>query len=121
MGDDMKQAILTSKRNVEIKETDIPSPNENEVLIELYVIGVCGSDVHYYTHGKIGRREVIYPHIQGHECSGIVVKKGGGVTNLDIGDRVVVEPSIACLSCEICKKGNYNLCENMKFISTPPF
>ncbi|MFD2831166.1 NAD(P)-dependent alcohol dehydrogenase [Corticicoccus populi] len=105
---------------VSVEDREVPSISAEEVLIEVKAVGVCGSDVHYYNHGRIGRRVVKYPHVQGHECAGVVIDIGEDVKNLKPGDRVVVEPGIACGECDFCKKGKYNLCDEMVFISTPP-
>ncbi|WP_010677144.1 NAD(P)-dependent alcohol dehydrogenase [Bacillus timonensis] len=86
----------------------------------MYCIGVCGSDVHYYEHGKIGRYVVESPIILGHELAGEVVQVGEKVNNVVVGDRVAVEPGITCGRCEYCKSGRYNLCPDVQFMATPP-
>lgn len=83
-------------------------------------VGICGSDVHYLVHGRIGGFIVRSPMIIGHESSGVVVKKGSKVSNLEIGDRVACEPGVSCRYCDFCKSGKYNLCKEMKFCATPP-
>jgi L-iditol 2-dehydrogenase len=81
---------------------------------------VCGSDVHYYLHGRIGSQVVKPPHILGHESAGEVVEIGATVANVKIGDRVAVEPGIPCRNCENCRLGHYNLCPEIRFLGTPP-
>jgi L-iditol 2-dehydrogenase len=95
--------------------------NFTEVLLEMDCVGICGSDVHYLVHGRIGDFIVKAPMIVGHESSGIVVKKGSKVSNLAIGDRVAIEPGVSCRYCDFCKSGKYNLCKEMKFCATPPY
>jgi len=83
-------------------------------------IGICGSDVEYWKKGKIGDFILKKPMVIGHESSGIVDKIGKNVNNLKVGDRVALEPGVPCRQCELCKKGIYNLCSEMKFFATPP-
>ena len=116
----MEAAILNKPLDIEIKKVSIPEPKDDEALIKVYCIGVCGSDVHYYEHGKIGRYVVEKPIILGHELAGQVVKIGKQVTNVAVGDRVAVEPGVACGRCEYCKSGRYNLCPDVVFMATPP-
>lgn len=117
----MKAAILYSPKRIILEERPKPAiPSNNDVLIEIKNVGICHSDVHYYLHGRIGDFIVKEPIILGHECSGVIVEKGKDVTNLDIGDRVVIEPASPCRKCLYCKTGRYNICENMRFMGTPP-
>lgn len=120
MTSQMKAAILDKPFSITVKDVLIPEPKRNEALIKVYCIGVCGSDVHYYEHGKIGRYEVKEPIILGHELAGEVVKIGDDVTDLTIGDRVAVEPGVTCMKCKYCKEGRYNLCPDVVFMATPP-
>ncbi len=103
------------------KELPVPTPKENEVLIKVDVVGICGSDVHYYKHGNIGDFVVEGDFILGHECAGEVVQVGTDVKNLRVGDRVALEPGKTCGKCEFCKSGKYNLCPDVEFFATPPF
>ncbi|KAL7036374.1 hypothetical protein ACKWTF_008789 [Chironomus riparius] len=84
-------------------------------------VGICGSDIHYLVHGRIGDFVVKDKMIIGHEASGIVQKLGKDVKNLKVGDRVAIEPGVSCRLCEFCKTGRYNLCPDMKFCATPPY
>jgi L-iditol 2-dehydrogenase len=84
-------------------------------------VGICGSDVHYLVHGRIGDFVVNSPMIIGHEASGVVAKVGKNVKNLAVGDRVAIEPGVSCRLCSFCKTGKYNLCPDMKFCATPPY
>ena len=98
----------------------VPAPGPGEVRVQVRRIGVCGSDVHYYTHGRIGNFVVKSPLVLGHEVSGMVEALGEGVTRVKVGDRVALEPGVPCRSCAYCKSGAYNLCPEMHFMATPP-
>ena len=116
----MKAAVMTEPLHINIEEMDVPNVYGNEVLVKVMAVGICGSDIHYYEHGRIGNHIVKPPFILGHECSGVVVAIGENVTTLNIGDRVAVEPGITCGHCEYCKSGRYNLCPKVAFLATPP-
>ena len=116
----MKAAVLTKPWEIEIRKLPVPEVGENEVLVKVMAVGVCGSDVHYYEHGRIGRFVVEKPIILGHECSGVVVATGERVSRVKVGDRVAVEPGVPCGTCDYCKQGRYNLCPDVSFLATPP-
>lgn len=98
---------------------DLPSPYH--VLLAINYTGICGSDIHYWVHGKIGSFVLTAPMVLGHESSGTVVSVGSSVTNLKLGDRVAIEPGSPCRHCAPCLSGHYNLCIDMKFAATPPY
>jgi L-iditol 2-dehydrogenase len=83
-------------------------------------VGVCGSDVHYYLHGRIGSQVVTDPIIMGHEFSAWIAALGAGVEGLGIGTLVAVDPGISCGQCELCEQGHPNLCPHVRFCGTPP-
>lgn len=116
----MKTAVMTDLMKVEIQETPIPQPKENEVLVKVEYVGICGSDLHYYESGRIGDFVVEPPFVLGHEAGGTVVEVGAKVKHLKPGDRVALEPGKTCGECEFCKQGKYNLCEDVVFFATPP-
>ena len=116
----MKAAVMNKPYEIEMKELAVPQINGDEVLVKVMAVGVCGSDIHYYEHGRIGRYVVEKPIILGHECAGIVAKVGEHVTKVKVGDRVAIEPGITCGRCEHCKQGRYNLCPDVQFLATPP-
>ncbi|KAL2300480.1 hypothetical protein Nmel_013361 [Mimus melanotis] len=91
-----------------------------EVLLRMHSVGICGSDVHYWQHGRIGDFVVKDPMVLGHEASGTVVKVGSGVTHLKPGDRVAIEPGVPREMDEFCKTGRYNLSPTIFFCATPP-
>ena len=118
----MKAAILYKPMDMRIEEVEIPQVKPNEVLVRMKRVGICGSDVHYYLHGRIASFVVKEPLILGHECSGEIVEVGRGVSSrLEVGQRVVIEPGFVCGKCPYCRSGRYNLCRDVKFYGTPPF
>ncbi len=120
MRQSMKAAVLHGPGDIRMQRVSIPGIGPDDVLIEVKTIGVCGSDVHYYVTGRIGRYVVREPLILGHECSGEVVRIGQNVRNVDIGDHVAIEPGVPCRRCRFCKSGRYNLCPDVRFLATPP-
>lgn len=113
-------AFLTEIEKIELKEVEVPKIMPDEVLVKMEAIGICGSDIHYYSHGKIGDFVVEFPFILGHECAGSIIEVGCDVRHLKIGDRVALEPGVPCGRCEFCLTGKYNLCPDVKFFATPP-
>ncbi len=116
----MKAAVMHSTRNITIETLPVPTIDHDEVLIKVMAVGICGSDLHYYTHGRIGKYVVEKPFILGHECAGEIVAIGSSVHEFKVGDRVAVEPGVTCGHCEACKEGRYNLCPDVQFLATPP-
>jgi len=116
----MKAAYLKEKENIIFKNIDKPEPGPNEVLVKVKSVGLCGSDMHYYKHGKIGDYVVEDPLILGHESAGEVEKIGEKVEGLKKGDRVAIEPGVPCGKCDYCRTGKYNLCPDVIFMATPP-
>ncbi len=116
-----RAAYMTGINKMEIRDIEVPKLREKDVLVKLEYVGVCGSDVHYLEHGKIGDFIVNGDFILGHECAGTVVEVGSGVQNLQVGDKVALEPGITCGQCEFCKTGRYNLCPDVEFLATPPY
>lgn len=101
---------------------DVPEPNiqkDTDVLLKIEMVGVCGSDVHYYETGRIGSQIVEYPYITGHECSATVKAVGSSVTQVKVGDAVAVDPATSCHNCAQCKMGRENTCYNLGFLGTP--
>ena len=116
----MKTAVMTKLKYCEIQERPIPQPKDDEVLVKVENVGVCGSDLHYYEAGRIGDFVVEYPFVLGHEAGGTVVEVGKNVKKIKVGDRVAMEPGKTCGKCEFCKAGLYNLCPDVIFFATPP-
>lgn len=103
------------------KDIPVPTVKDDEVLVKVEAVGICGSDMHYYQHGRIGDFVVEGDFILGHESAGEVVEVGKNVKNLKVGDRVALEPGKTCGKCEFCKSGLYNLCPDVEFFATPPY
>ena len=116
----MRASRLHGIRDLRLEELPRPKPRPGEVLLKVDSVGVCGSDVHYYLHGRIGNQVVTDPIIMGHEFSARVADLGAGVTSLEIGQLVAVDPGIPCGACEPCQHGHPNLCPNVRFCGTPP-
>ncbi len=121
MNKKMKAAVMTETGRIEFMEREIPEPTDNEVLVKIRHVGLCGSDIHYYQHGRIGDFVVKDPMVLGHESAGEVVKAGSKVRDFNEGDLVTLEPGIPCRRCSYCKTGRYNLCADMMFMATPPY
>ena len=104
-----------------LRAATIPMPacNNDEVLIKIKSVGICGSDMNYYLKGGSTFAPVTYPHLLGHESAGDVVYVGKNVKNVSVGDRVAIEPGYPCGKCSYCSSGKYNLCEEISFMSTP--
>ncbi|MBA2132158.1 NAD(P)-dependent alcohol dehydrogenase [Capillibacterium thermochitinicola] len=117
----MKAALMTEPGKLSIVEREMPQIKENEVLVKIEHVGVCGSDLHYYEYGRIGNFVVEKPIVLGHEAAGRVVETGKNVKTLRKGDLVALEPGITCGKCEFCKTGRYNLCPDVEFLATPPY
>lgn len=116
----MKVAVMNDVGKMGFVEREIPQPADNEVLVKLEYVGICGSDMHYYETGRIGDYVVEPPFVLGHEPGGVVVEVGKNVTHLKVGDRVALEPGKTCGHCEYCREGKYNLCPDVVFFATPP-
>lgn len=116
-----RAAYMTGLNKMEIREIEVPVPKEKQVLVKLEYVGICGSDVHYLEHGRIGDFVVNGDFILGHECAGTIAAIGPGVKNLKVGDKVALEPGCTCSQCEFCKTGRYNLCPDVEFLATPPY
>ncbi|MDR1936149.1 MAG: NAD(P)-dependent alcohol dehydrogenase [Candidatus Accumulibacter sp.] len=116
----MKAAVMNGIGKMGYVERDIPCPGDDEALVRLEYVGICGSDMHYYETGAIGGYVVDPPFVLGHEPGGTVVALGRDVKHLAVGDRVALEPGKTCGQCEFCRKGQYNLCPGVIFFATPP-
>lgn len=111
---------MTAIGEMGFEEREIPKPKDNEVLVKLEYVGICGSDLHYYESGAIGDFIVEPPFVLGHEPGGTVIEVGKDVTHLKAGDRVALEPGKTCGHCQFCREGKYNLCPDVIFFATPP-
>jgi len=112
--------IMRELRTFSYEAVPMPEPKEGQVVIQIHTTGICGSDVHYWAHGRCGPFVCDGPIVLGHESSGIISKVGPGVQNLKPGDRVAMEPGVPCRVCTQCSAGRYNLCPKIRFFATPP-
>ncbi len=110
----MKAAVLVSAKKIEIHEISQPSIDAGEVLVKVKACGICGTDLHAYM------QEGLYPKgtIFGHECAGVVTTVGSNVTNVKVGDRVVIQPAPGCGECQACLNGHDNRCDELNIGST---
>lgn len=113
-----KAAVLHAGKDLRIEQRPVPQPGPEEAVVAVKATGLCGSDLHYYRHGRNGDFIVQRPMALGHEAGGIITAIGSNVKNVKVGQRVAFEAGIYCKSCRFCKVGKYNLCENMRFCSS---
>lgn len=116
----MRVSVLRAAGELAVEERPVPEPGPGEVLVRVGAVGVCGSDVHYYRHGRIADYVVREPLVLGHEAGGVVEAVGDGVDPARVGQRVALEPGVPCRHCRQCKEGRYNLCPDVQFFATPP-
>ena len=107
----MIQQVMTEPGNITFREIPVPAAGPDQVLVKIKKIGICGSDIHVY-HGT--HPYTSYPVTQGHEVSGEVAAVGEYVKDLEVGQKVTIEPQVFCGRCHPCLHGKYNLCENLK-------
>jgi L-iditol 2-dehydrogenase len=116
----VKALLLKGIREMVVDE--LPEPqivHPTDVKIRMSVVGVCGSDIHYYTSGRIGSQVVKYPFPVGHEGAGVVIETGPGVTRIRVGDRIAIEPAMPCWECDQCKTGRHHTCRKLRFLGCP--
>ncbi|KAK9319131.1 chaperonin 10-like protein [Lipomyces orientalis] len=111
-------AVLYGKKDMRIETKVIQPPASNELQVVVSETGICGSDLHYYHHGRNGDFALRHPLSLGHESAGVVTAVGSAVSDFKVGDRVALEVGIPCSECKRCKKGRYNLCPAMRFRSS---
>lgn len=116
----MKAIRLTGINKMEMFDISKPEiVNNHDVLIRMTHVGICGSDVHYYSQGRIGSQVVKYPFTIGHEGAGTVEKTGSEVTRVKPGDRIAIDPAMPCEKCDQCLNGRPHTCRNLKFLGCP--
>ncbi|MEX0612925.1 MAG: galactitol-1-phosphate 5-dehydrogenase, partial [Pirellulales bacterium] len=107
----MQALLLSDYRKLELVDIDRPAFGPNDVLVRVAACGICGSDIHGYD-GSSGRR--VPPIVMGHEAAGVVAEVGADVERVRIGDRVTFDSTISCGECEVCRRGDFNLCPNRR-------
>jgi L-iditol 2-dehydrogenase len=116
----MKAAVLTGIGAIEVRE--VPAPvllRDDDVLVRVVAVGICGSDIHYFREGRIGDQVVRYPAVLGHECAGVVESVGPAAARLKPGDRVAVDPAVVCGRCDQCLDFRPNTCRRLLFLGSP--
>jgi L-iditol 2-dehydrogenase len=116
----MRTAELIASQSFRLTEAAIEDPAPGQVQVRVHAVGICGSDLHAYSEGKVGSTANVYPMVLGHEPAGTIVKTGAGVTSLAAGDRGALEPALYCYHCEFCLSGHHNVCSSIRFFSSPP-
>ena len=115
------EAILVTPGTMKIQDAPMPEPKDDEVLLKVEYVGICGSDIHGFESGPFIPPK--YPNQKiglGHECGGTVVSVGSKVKKIKVGDRVNIEPGIPCGKCKFCLSGHYNICPDVDFLATQP-
>ena len=116
----MQIAKVIAPREIRLEEAPVPSPGPGEVLVRIKAVGVCGSDLQYYAHGRIGDLQFATGHVLGHEVAGVVEALGPDTNGPAPGTPVVVDPAMPCGGCRYCAAGHPNLCRNIRFFGSPP-
>ncbi|KAJ6495410.1 chaperonin 10-like protein [Mycena sanguinolenta] len=111
-------AVLYGAKDLRIEDRTLWPPQAGQAQVAVLATGLCGSDLHYYLHGRNGDFAVQAPLVLGHEASGVVTAVGPGVKGLVVGQRVAIEAGIMCNKCDYCRSGRYNLCKEMRFCSS---
>ena len=115
------EAILVTPGTMQIQDAPMPEPKEDEVLLKVEYVGICGSDIHGFESGPfIPPKDPNQKIGLGHECGGTVVGVGSKVKKIKVGDRVNIEPGIPCGKCKFCLSGHYNICPDVDFLATQP-
>jgi L-iditol 2-dehydrogenase len=116
----VRVAELQAQRRFHLIEAPVTPPGPGEIQVRVTHVGICGSDLHYYQDGMIGDVKILYPVVLGHEPIGEIVAAGDGVTGVSAGAKALLEPAVYCYHCEWCRSGRHNVCEHIRFLSTPP-
>ncbi|KAG9255848.1 chaperonin 10-like protein [Emericellopsis atlantica] len=121
MSENNRAFVLHAVKNVSLEDRPVPAlRDEHDVRVHIEQTGICGSDVHYWQRGRIGDFVLESPIVLGHESAGTVTEVGRQVRNVQVGDRVAIEPGVPCRRCDHCRAGAYNLCADTVFAATPP-
>ena len=114
----MLQCSIHGAEDLRIEDVPCPQPGPDQALVKMGAAGICGSDMHYFRDGQIGKFKIQEPLIPGHEASGVIASLGANVTDLEEGQRVAINPSHPCGTCSRCREGRENLCESMFFLGS---
>jgi L-iditol 2-dehydrogenase len=116
----MRVARVVGPREIRLADAPVPVPGPGEALVRIKAVGICGSDLHYYAHGRIGDVRFAPGHILGHEVAGIVEGLGPATPGPAPGTPVAVDPAIHCGACRFCVEGHPNFCRELRFFGSPP-
>ena len=119
IGSTMQAMVLHAPGDFRMENRQVPQPAAGEVLVQVGLVGICGSDIHYFETGRSGSSVLRKPFVLGHEFGGRIAALGAGVSR-SIGERVSVEPGIQCGRCDACRRGAYNHCVHMHFLGAAP-
>ncbi|KAF7318984.1 PKS-ER domain-containing protein [Mycena chlorophos] len=111
-------SVLHGRLDIRVEQRTLWPPQQGYAQVAVLATGLCGSDLHYFAHGRNGDFALQSPLVLGHEAAGVVTAVGPGVKGLAVGTRVAIEAGIMCNKCKFCTSGNYNLCVNMRFCSS---
>ena len=114
----MLQCSIHGAEDLRIEDVPCPQPGPDQALVKMGAAGICGSDMHYFRDGQIGKFKIQEPLIPGHEASGVIASLGADVTGLEEGQRVAINPSHPCGTCSRCREGRENLCDSMFFLGS---
>ena len=114
----MLQCSIHGAEDLRIENVPCPQPGPDQALVKMGAAGICGSDMHYFRDGQIGKFKIKEPLIPGHEASGVIASLGANVTGLEEGQRVAINPSHPCGTCSRCREGRENLCDSMFFLGS---
>lgn len=114
----MLQCSIHGAEDLRIEDVPCPQPGPDQALVKMGAAGICGSDMHYFRDGQIGKFKIQEPLIPGHEASGVIASLGANVTGLEEGQRVAINPSHPCETCSRCREGRENLCDSMFFLGS---
>ncbi|KAK8098891.1 uncharacterized protein PG998_012132 [Apiospora kogelbergensis] len=115
---EVRASVLHGAKDLRVETRTLPAPSATEVQVAVQSTGLCGSDLHYFSHYRNGDIIVREPMTLGHESAGVVTKVGSDVKSLQVGDRVALEVGLPCEDCALCKEGRYNICKGMRFRSS---
>ncbi|KAM0753521.1 putative xylitol dehydrogenase [Meredithblackwellia eburnea MCA 4105] len=111
---------VTKDHNIYLEEVPYPECHPDTCIVHVRATGICGSEIHFWKTGRIGDCCVSHDLILGHESGGEILEVGANVKDFAVGDRVSIEPGVACFECKQCISGRYNLCPDVAFSGTPP-
>lgn len=114
-----RAAVLHAAGDLRTSELNVPALGPADVLVQVAAVGICGSDMHYFAHGRNGTNVLRQPTVLGHEAAGVIVATGADGP-LAVGTPVAVEPAVGCGTCRGCREGNYNVCPTGRCFGSPP-